>query len=180
MGSAHYGCSDNCNSYGSILGQKIESNSPVGDYFNIDEGENLYYPTVLLKLDDSGKCSLYYTDIDFTNSYFRTVNGFQVQGERKEFTGDIKSLRELAGKNTDKNGNGAIISHEAGNIIFRNIENNQTINKPINLSFNSGSGSPVVDLNQNGDGLVIWSGSTCLSCSGTSVYARYVKNFNPQ
>jgi hypothetical protein len=180
MGSGIYGCAEDCRLYGSVTGKKIENYNPVGEIFVIDEGDFLYNTTPVLKLDEDGNGFLYYTGNDNKNLYFQEVKKFKASGDRKEYSENTKNLFDSLGKYVDKDGNGAIITNENGNIVFRKIEDNQIIDSPVILSLNNISDFLQVSLNKNGDGLAIWSGKICTSCLGATVYARYIKNFNPQ
>jgi hypothetical protein len=201
-GSDVYGCTDFCEpkvSY--IWGRKLENYLPVGDYFVVDESTDFTGPRPFLQLDENGSGKLIYI-LDFLGegkAYYKDVIKFEIQKDRKDYTGNIKDVLDSVMKKTNKDGRGVIVYKEgkeepdgfprpaSETIFFKKIENSMVSGEPVPLSIEKFSikSQPVLALNQNGDGLAIWLDSfngTCSFCDpgGASLYARYISNFNPQ
>jgi hypothetical protein len=198
-GEGGYGCTDYCPpTTGHIWGRKLENYLPSGDYFVIDEDLTLNTAKPYLKIDESGNGKIIYFGSGFVygngKAYYKDVQNFQVQGERKEFTDEVKTLSEDLKTSINNQGKGAMVYHldqiepvdeSSQSIFLKKIIDNKVSDAPVKISINRWSikGEPVIDLNQNGDGLVLWSDSfsgECLYCHGFLIHARYINNFNPQ
>lgn len=195
-GEAPYGCAGDCFSRDSyIWSRKIENYIPVGDVNIVEQSPEISTANPFLKLDENGNGKLIYLVVDKT--HYKDVIGFEIQKERKNYQENKDLLIESVRKSVNSKGNGGIVYQEykkeefdyprptSETIFFRRIENNQMVDEPIPLSLDKYSlkSDPIINLNENGDGIILWHDSysgDCLYCGGFSTYARYVSNFNIQ
>lgn len=186
------GCADFCEprKY-SLRGRKLENYLPVGNNFVVD---NDVAPEIqsYIKLDNSGNGKIIYL---FNYRYYeKDVMNFAVQSqERKAYIESTADLTPKTDRSINDNGSGAVVNIEDSenknqqgsttkSIFLRKIENNQIIDNKLPVADNifTLSQTPIIDLNKNGDGLVVWIDTINRPFQSAVVYARYVSNYIPQ